>query len=144
MFTAVWVSLWVPLQYSLPFTQFTQSRLTVMQHCAMGAEVQKRQLFLSLKLTRSMTSGKPFNLSVSVVPICKHRMDDSCMKFFFRGLLKGLLKGHLSPLDTNKSLLCKSQDYTSSPKVLEKKKPCPEPMVVPEKSTLGHCYWPAL
>lgn len=77
-----------------------------------GAEDQERQLLLSLKLTCFMASGRPFNLPVSVVPICKHGMDDSCMKLSFRGLLKGLLKEHLCPLDKTKILLCKSQNST--------------------------------
>lgn len=146
VFIAAWVSLWVPLQYSVLFTWFTQSRLTAMQRFVTGQRT-KRRLRQSLKLTCSMTSGKLFNLSVSVVPICKHRMDDSCRKVFFRGLVKGLLKEHLSPLDTTEVRLCKSQDSTSSPRNWRKRnifKGCPEPMVVSEKTTLGISHWPAL
>lgn len=77
-----------------------------------------------------MTSGKPFTLPVSVGPICKHRMDDSCMKLSFRGLLKGFLKEHLCLLDKPKILLCRCQDSTLSPRIWQKRaifKGCPEP-----------------
>lgn len=94
------------------------------------AEDQERFLFLCLKLTGFMTSGKPFTHPVSVGPICKHRMDDSCMKLSFRGLLKGFLKDHLCLLDKTKILLCRCQDSTLSPRIWQKRaifKDCPEP-----------------
>lgn len=91
-----------------------------------------------------MTSGKPFTFPVSVGPFCKRRMDDSCMKLSFRGLLKGLLKEHLCLLDKTKMLFCTHQDSTLSPRIWGEKKPSLKaaqsiiwPVIVSEKSILG-------
>ena len=96
------------------------------------AEDQERHLFLCLKLTGFMISGKPFTLPVSVGSICKHRMDDSCMKLSFSGSQKALFKEHLCLLDKTKMLLCRRQDSTLSPRIWKKRaifKGCPEPYV---------------